>query len=151
MGIGAMIVRGAAIAAAGGLLYTMVLNPLMDRVGGSSAVVEQGYVNPKSLSIQGKKNGSGNIEAFLNYKNGDEVTSLPIRKGPKGPLVGSVEYWWESIGGKTREELSVAQWPAISNSAKRGIINSELQGMLDSYYGAQKAPQQQYNANTPQK
>lgn len=142
MGIGAMIVRGAVITAAGGLLYAALLNPLMDRIGGSNAAVEQGYTNPKSLSIQGKKNAAGNIEAYLQYKNGDEVISLPCTKGPSGPLCGTVDHWWGSIGAGQREGLAVNEWPSISNSAKRGILDSELQAMLDSFYGTQKAPQQ---------
>lgn len=154
MGVGAMIVRGAVVAAAaGGLLYTAVLNPLTDKINGSNAVVEQGYMNPKSLSIQGKKNAAGNIETYLQYKSGDEVISLPCTKGPSGPLCGTVEYWWQSIGGQQREELSVNEWPAISNGAKHSILSGELQAMLDTFYGTQKAPQQQqqYNVNTPKK
>ncbi len=148
MGIGAMIVRGAMVTAAGGLLYASVLNPIIDRISGSSAVVETGYVNPKALSIEGKKNGAGNIEAYLNYKNGDEVVSLPCMKGPSGPLCGKVDYWWQSIGAGQREGLAVGEWPSISNDAKHNILNAEIQAMLDAFYGAQKA-QQQYD--TPKK
>ncbi|MBI2142934.1 hypothetical protein HYU20_01155 [Candidatus Woesearchaeota archaeon] len=148
MGIGAMIVRGAVVTAAGGLLYAAVLNPIMDRISGSSAVVETGYVNPKALSVQGKKNGTGNLETFLNYKNGDEVVSLPCKKGPSGPLCGAVDYWWQSVGADQREGLAVNEWPSISNNAKHGIMSAELQTILDAFYGAQKA-QQQYD--TPKK
>src|SRR3989338_4808810 len=118
MGLGAMVVRTAMVTVAGGLLYTAVLNPLMNLVRNDNAVVEQGYVNPKSLSLQGKKNGSGNIETFLNYKSGDETVSLPCMKGPAGPLCGTVEYWWGSVGAGQREELAVEEWPALSNGAK---------------------------------
>ncbi len=146
MGLGAMVVRTAMVTVAGGLLYTAVLNPVMNWVRQENAVVEQGYVNPKSLSVQGKKNGSGNIETFLNYKSGDETTSLPCMKGPAGPLCGTVEYWWESVGAEQREGFAVGEWPAISSEAKHGIMSSELQTMIDTFYGvngAQKTQQQQ--------
>ncbi len=141
MGLGAMVVRGVMVTAAGGLLYASVLNPIMDRLKGSSAVVEQGYVSTKSLSIQGKKNAAGNIESYLQYKNGDEVVSLPCMKGPSGPLCGTVDYWWQSIGAAQREGRAISEWPAISSNAKRGILSTEIQAMLDALYGAQKAQQ----------
>lgn len=142
MGLGAMVVRGVMVTAAGGLLYASVLNPIMDRLSGSSAVVEQGFVNPKSLDITDKKNAAGNIEAYLQYKNGDEAVSLPCMKGPSGPLCGTVDYWWDSIGTQQREGLAVSEWPSISSNAKRGILGTEIQAMLDAFYGAQKSQQQ---------
>ena len=145
MGLGAMVVRGVVVAAAGGLLYTAVLNPLIGKIRQDNTPVESGYVSPKSLSIEGKKNGQGNIETYLQYKVGDEVVSLPCTKGPSGPLCGKVDYWWQSIGVPQREGLVVGEWPAISNDAKHGIMSSELQTMLDTFYGTQKA-QQQYTA-----
>lgn len=150
MGLGAMVVRTAMVVVAGGLLYTAVLNPVMDWVRKDNAVVENGYVSPKSLSIQGRKNSSGSIETYLNYKNGDETISLPCKKGPAGPLCGAVEYWWESVGAEQREGFAVGEWPAISNDAKHGIMSSELQKILDAFYGPQRQqqPQQQYQ---PQK
>ena len=146
MGLGAMVVRGAVLVAAGGLLYTAVLNPLIGKLRQDNTPVESGYVSPKSLSIEGKKNGQGNIETYLQYKSGDEVISLPCMKGPSGPLCGKVDYWWQSIGAGQREGLVVGEWPAISNDAKHGIMSSELQTMLDTFYGAQKGWQQQYTA-----
>ena len=139
MGIGAFVVRGAAVVATGGLLYATVLNPVMDWVRKDNMVVEQGYVSPKSLSVQGKKNGTGNIETYLQYKSGDETVSLPVMKGPQGPLVGTVGYWWNSIGASQREELTVGEWPAISNDAKHNILSGELQVILDTFYGTNSA------------
>ena len=148
MGIGAMIVRGAVVTAAGGLLYAAVLNPIMGRISGSNAVVETGYVSPKALSIQGKKNAAGNIETYVQYKSGDETVSLPCMKGPAGPLCGTVDYWWQSIGTDQREGLAVSEWPSISNDAKHGILSMEMQTLLDTVYGTQngtqKVPQTQY-------
>ena len=146
MGLGAMVVRGVVVAAAGGLLYTAVLNPLIGKIRQDNTPVESGYVSPKSLSVEGKKNGQGNIETYLQYKVGDEVVSLPCTKGPSGPLCGKVDYWWQSIGAGQREGLVVGEWTAISNDAKHGIMSSELQTMLDTFYGTQKAPQQRYTA-----
>ena len=141
MGIGAMIVRGAAIIGGGALLYTTVLNPLMDGISGSNAVVEQGYVSPKSLSVQGKKNAAGNIEAYLQYKNGEEVISLPCRKGPSGPLCGAVDYWWNSIGRDSRTGLVASEWPSVDSQVKRDIVGSELDSMLENFYGSQSQKQ----------
>ncbi|MBI3037343.1 hypothetical protein HYY73_06380 [Candidatus Woesearchaeota archaeon] len=140
MGIGALVVR----TAAAGLIGLGVLaggNAVLDGINGNSAVVEQGYVSPKSLSIQGKKNGTGNIETYLQYKVGDESVSLPCTKGPSGPLCGKVDYWWQSIGAPQREGLVVGEWPAISNDSKRGILGSELQALIDSAYGTKNGTQ----------
>ncbi|MBI2145460.1 hypothetical protein HYU18_04010 [Candidatus Woesearchaeota archaeon] len=146
VGLAGLVIR---MAAMGLVAYSAVTwGPgLLDKVTGGSAVIEEGYVNPKSLSIQSKKNEAGNVEAYLQYKVGDEIVSLPCFKGPSGPLCGKVEYWWESIGGQQREALTVSEWPEISNSSKHGIMSSELQTILDTFYGPQKqqpapAPQQ---------
>lgn len=158
MGFGGFVVRSTLLAAAGGALYLGVLNPVMNRIGESNAVVEQGYVNPKSLSVQGKKNPAGNIETYLNYKSGEDTLSLPVQKGPNGPLVGSIDYWWSSIGQDDRTGLVVSEWPSVDSQIKRGIVGSELDAMLNSFYGSQSqkqspAPQlpQQYNAQPTRK
>ena len=143
MGLGAMFVRGALVSAAGSILYVAVLNPIINKLNGDDPVIEPGYVSPKSLSIQGRKNIGGNIETYLNYKNGDETVSLPCKKGSEGPLCGSVEYWWQSIGAQVREGLAVAEWPVISNSNKHSIMSSELRVILDTFYAVQKAQQAQ--------
>ena len=150
MGLGTMAVRGALLAVAGGMLYVSVLNPLLHRIRQDNSVIETGYVNPKSLSVQGRKNTLGNIETYLNYKSGDETVSLPCMKGPSGPLCGTVEYWWGSIGAGQREELAVDEWPALSNDAKHGIMSSELQTILNVFYGVQngqRTPQTQQQPN----
>ncbi len=149
MGLGATIVRGVLVTAAAGMLYTGVVNPLMSRFLPDNTPIESGYVSPKSLSVEGKKNGQGNIETYLQYKSGDETISLPCTKGPAGPLCGKVDYWWQSVGAPQREGLVVDEWPTISNDAKHGIMSKELQTIVDTFYGAQKAPQQaqqQYTA-----
>ncbi len=146
MGIGGMAVR---LAAAGIATWAAVAggNYAMDKIKGEDAVIEQGYVNPKSLSIQGKKNANGNVESYLQYKNGGEAVSLPCMKGPTGPLCGTVDYWWTSIGAPQREDLTVSEWPLISNDSKHGIMSSELQKVLDTFYGTQKQVQQQQPAS----
>ncbi len=154
MGFGGFVVRSALVAAAGGMLYVGVINPIMQRVGDSNAVVEQGYVSPKALSIQGKKNTAGNIETYLNYKSGEDTLSLPVQKGPNGPLVGSIDYWWSSIGQDSKTGLVVSEWPSVDSQAKRGIIGSELDAMLNSFYGSQsqqQSPAQQYKAQPTRK
>lgn len=146
MGLGAMIVRGALVTAAGGMLYAGLLGPLVSKMRQDNTPVEAGYVSPKSLSIDGKKNAQGNIETYLQYKVGDETVSLPCTKGPSGPLCGKVDYWWQSIGTSQREGLVVDEWPAISNDSKHGILSSEIQKLIDTVYGtqnnAQKRPAQ---------
>ena len=154
MGLGAMIVRGALVTVAAGTLYAGVINPLMGKIRPDNTPIEKGYVSPKSLSVEGKKNGQGNIETYLQYKSGDEVISLPCAKGPSGPLCGKVDYWWQSIGGQERSGLVTSEWPVLDNAVKRGIVGSELDAMLDSFYGngKQQPPQQlQYKAPTPPK
>lgn len=141
MGIGATIVRGALFVAAGSVAYMSIVNPIVNRIRQDNAVIEAGYVNPKSLSIEGKKNGAGNIETYLQYKAGDEIVSLPCTKGPAGPLCGRVDYWWQSVGTQQREGLAVAEWPVLSNDAKRGILSSELQTLIDSAYGTKTGSQ----------
>ena len=145
MGIGAMAVRTIGV----GILGVSVVaggNYLIDKIK-SNTPVESGYVNPKSLSINGKKNAQGNIETYLQYKVGDETVSLPCAKGPQGPLCGKVDYWWQSIGAPQREELVVGEWPAMGNDAKHAILSSEFQMLVDTLYGApssgQKTPAQQ--------
>ncbi len=146
MGLGALVMRGAlgmAGIAAAGMLYASVLNPVMDWVRKDNAVVEQGFVNPKSLDIQSKKNAAGNIESYLQYKNGDEAVSLPCMKGYSGgALCGTIDYWLENLSPEQKEGVVVGQWPSISSNAKRGILGTEIQAMLDALYGAQKAQQQ---------
>ena len=135
MGIGAMAVRtigfgilGVSVVAGGDYVIGIIKG---------NAPVESGYVSPKSLSINGKKNAQGNIETYLQYKVGDETVSLPCTKGPDGPLCGKVDYWWKSIGTPQREELVVGEWPAISNDAKHVILSSEFQMLVDALYGTQ--------------
>ena len=154
MGLGALVVRGAAVILASGMLYTGVVNPLMGKIRPDNTPVAAGYVNPKSLSIERKKNAEGNLEAYLLYKSGDATVSLPCKSGPNGPLCGAVDYWWKSIGADSRTDLVVSEWPALDSMVKRNIVGSELDAMLDSFYGSQKQlpvqqTQQQYKA--PQK
>ena len=152
MGLGAFVVRSALVTVAGATLYAGVVSPLIGKIR-DNAQIENGYVSPKSLSVQGKKNGQGNIETYLQYKSGDGIVSLPCAKGPSGPLCGTIDYWWQSVGAPQREELAVGEWPAISNDAKHGIMSKELQTIVDTFYGAQRAPQpapqQTYRALSP--
>lgn len=149
MGLGANVVKGAVIGAlmlgAGNALYLGVLRPFVSKLMPDNTPVEAGYVSPKSLSVERKKNAQGNIETYLQYKVGDEIVSLPCAKGPSGPLCGKVDYWWQSVGAPQREGLVVSEWPAISNDVKHGILSDELQTLIDSAYGTngvQKRSQQ---------
>ena len=139
MGIGAMTARTIGL----GILGLSVWaggDYIIGKIKGNTPV-ESGYVSPKSLSIDGKKNAQGNIETYLQYKVGDETVSLPCTKGPAGPLCGRVDYWWQSIGTQQREGLVVGEWPAISNGAKHGILSSEFQTLVDTLYGTQDSNQ----------
>ncbi len=156
MGLGAVVVRGGAVVLAGAALYAGIINPLLGKIRQDNAVIEQGYVNPKSLSIASKKNAQGNLEAYLNYKSGDATVSLPCMSGPSGPLCGAVDYWWNSIGPDSRTGLVVVEWPSIGSSVKRGIVGSELDAMLESFYGSQRQSpaqqlQQQYKSSANSK
>ncbi|MBI2550327.1 hypothetical protein HYV83_04070 [Candidatus Woesearchaeota archaeon] len=149
LGLGAWVIRTGAV----GLISLAALNGgsyVMDRINGSNAVVEQGYVSPKSLSVEGKKNAQGNIETYLQYKVGDETVSLPCTKGPSGPLCGKVDYWWQSIGAPQREGFVVGEWPAISNDAKHSLLSSELQALIDSAYSTQNGTQKKLQQVQPQ-
>ncbi len=148
MGLGAFVVKSGVVILTGAALYTGVVNPLIGKIMQDNAIIEPGYVNPKSLSIASKKNAQGNIEAYLNYKSGDATVSLPCTSGPQGPLCGAVDYWWNSIGADSRTGLVVVEWPSIGSSVKKDIVGSELDAMLESFYGSQKQlpaqqPQQQ--------
>lgn len=156
MGLGAVVVRGGAVILTGAALYAGIINPLLGKIRQDNAIIEQGYVNPKSLSIASKKNAQGNIEAYLNYKSGDATISLPCMSGPSGPLCGTVDYWWSSIGHDSRTGLVVNEWPSVDNQVKRDIVGSELDAMLESFYGSQKQSpaqqlQQQYKSQANSK
>ena len=140
MGLGANLVRGSLLALGLGVAYVGVARPILDNFRSDATPIEHGYVSPKSLSIQGKKNGIGNLETYLTYKSGDETLSLPCMKGAGGPLCGSVDYWWQSIGSGQRSDLVVSEWPTIGNGLKRDIVGSELQTALDSLYGKTLTP-----------
>lgn len=126
-----------------------------DQVTNSNAPIEQGFVNPKNLSIEKPKNAAGNIEAFLQFKNGDHVDRLPCNAGYSGGVVcGSVDYLMENFTPSQREGVVVGQFPSVSSGAKRSIVGGELQAMLDAFYGAQKPAlpeQQQMKYATPKK
>ncbi len=134
MGFGAMAVRTIGVGILGLSLWAGG-SYVVDRINSSNAVVESGYVSPKSVAIEGKRNAAGNVETYLNYKSGDETVSLPVRKGPHGPLVGTVDYWWQSIASGERSGLVESEWPALDSDVKHGIMSSELQTIIDSFYG----------------
>lgn len=140
MGFGAMVARSVAV----GLVSLGVIaggNYALDAVR-NNAPIESGFVNPKSLSIEGKKNAAGNIESTLQYRNGEATLSLPCTKGYSGgALCGGIDYWLENLSPEQKERVVVGQWPQVSNDAKYGIMKGELQTILDSFYGAQKGPQ----------
>src|SRR3989338_1485537 len=91
-------------------------------------------INQKPYTVSGKKNAQGVEEYFLNNKSG---VSLLCKEGPKGPLCGSVDYWWSSIEAPARSGLVESEWPAIGNDLKRSLVGSELERALDSLYGVQ--------------
>ena len=140
MGIGALAVRTVGLGILGLSVWTGG-DYLISKITGGNAVVESGSVNPKSLSVKSMKNTQGNIEAYLQYKSGDEALLLPCSKGPSGPLCGKVDYWWQSIGAQQREGLVVGEWPAISNDSKREILSKEFQALVDTLYGTQSSTQ----------
>jgi hypothetical protein len=141
-----------AVVAGAALFYGAVVSPVANRLSGgtSQAAVEAGYVNPKTLSIEGRENVSGNVETFLTYSVGDgeAVVSLPCMEGPDGPLCGTVEYWWDSIGQNERSELAVDEWPALNNDQKYGIVSKELNAAIGSFYSEQSLPQSQQELET---
>ncbi len=138
MGLGGLVTR---LALAGAITW--------GGLTGGGWVMEK--INPKPLSIVEMKNSAGNIEFFLKYKSGESYALLQCDNGPKGPLCGTVEYWWQSVGPGQREELVVGEWAAISNDTKYGVMSKELQKILGAFYGVndkEKAAQQpqQYGA-----
>ena len=143
LGLGGMVARLGAVAVLGwaGLtgghwLYEHVID---------NAPIEQGFVDPNALKLNKPKNAAGNREAILQFKNGSSVDSLPCMKGYAGGVVcGDVEYLVDNFTPKQREGIVVGQFPSISNDAKRSIVGGELQSMLDSFYGVQKAAQPAY-------
>lgn len=151
LGIGGIAARIGAAAVLGWAAVTA--GPwAWDKLTNGNAPIEQGFVNYKALDVEGKKNAAGNMEAILQYKNGDNIDSLPCMKGYSGGVVcGTVDYIVENFTPAQREGVVVGQFPAISNDAKRGIIGGELQAMLDSFYGVQNAPQQSAQYNAPKK
>ncbi|MBI2580672.1 hypothetical protein HYV85_02590 [Candidatus Woesearchaeota archaeon] len=138
MGLGGLVTR---FALAGAIAW--------GGLTGGGWVMEK--INPKPLSVVEMKDAAGNIEFYLKYKSGEGYALLQCDDGPKGPLCGTVEYWWQSVGTAQREELVVGEWAAISNDAKYGVMSKELQKILDAFYGvngvqkaSQQQPQQQY-------
>lgn len=149
MGLGTFVANTVAYAGAITVLLSAG-NYVMDRV------------NPKPLSIEERKDAAGNIEHYLKYKSGDGYASLPCTNGPSGPLCGTVEYWWDSIGHETRTGLVASEWPSLDSKVKRNIVGSELDAMLENFYGSQsqkqapvrqpdQQPNQPYKAQANQK
>jgi hypothetical protein len=140
MGFGSLAVRTIGVGILGVSLWAGG-SYIIDKIKGNDAQVESGYVSPKSVSIEGKKNAAGNIETYLDYKNGNETISYPVMKGPNGPLVGTIEYWWESIGVQSRSGLVQSEWSYLDANIKHSIMSDELQTVLDGFYGTNQQVQ----------
>ena len=147
IGLGGLVLRlglSAALLAGGMKAATWTY----DKVTEDNAPIEQGFVNPKNLDIQSRKNAAGSIESYLQFKNGDSAELLPCTSGYNaGVVCGTVDYIVENFSPGQREGIVVGQFPSISNDAKRGIVGVELQTMLDAFYDTQKPAQQQQPAS----
>ncbi len=143
LNIGGLVARVGIATALGWAAITG--GPLVwDKLTNGNAPIEQGFVDYRNLDVKGKKNAAGNMEAIIQYEHSGKVDSLPCMEGyAGGVLCGTIEYIVENLTPTQREGVVVGQFPAISNDAKRSIVGSELQKMLESFYGGtQKAPQQ---------
>ncbi len=95
--------------------------------------IEPGYVNPKNVRIYSSVNDKGNMEALLNYENGETKLSLPIFSGPNGPLVGDAKYYWSSISKEVKSGLVEGSWSELQLSTRKSILKGELEKMIENY------------------
>lgn len=139
MGLATMVVRGALGLGAAGLIWSTIGSPLYERVRGDNVIMESGYVNPKSLSIDKQKNAAGKTETMLTYKIGDETISLPCTKGAAGgALCGTVEYLWQNIAEEQRKTLVENGWEILGNEAKYRLVTKDLQQLYGVNRGGAK-------------
>ncbi|HIG98678.1 TPA: hypothetical protein HA231_04615 [Candidatus Woesearchaeota archaeon] len=115
-----------------------------DKMRNGNAPTEKGFVDYKSLERVEKKNSSGNMETYLEFKHDDEIDYLPCMEGYSGGAVcGGIDYIVENLTPRQKEDVVVGQFPDISNESKRGLVKGELDRMLESAYGVQGSQPQQ--------
>ncbi len=131
MSLLAPLTKVAVVGGIGALIYSAVSGGLP--FGKPQAPIEQGYVNPKSVKVYSSVNDKGNVEAYLNYENGETNLRLPIFSGPKGPLVGDAKYYWASITAETKSSLVAGSWSELQASTRKSILKGELEKMIENY------------------
>ena len=122
-------------------------------VGGSdyfrNKTPEPGFVNPAHVELYKPTNENGNLELFLNYENGTEKLSLPIRQGVNGPAVGSEDYQWSNMSperknlyvkqgwgdlpSEVKSELVETNWDSLLVESRKNILRSSLESMVENY------------------
>jgi hypothetical protein len=103
--------------------------------GGSTANVEQGYVNPNNVELYTPKNDNGNLELYLQFDDGEINRDFPIMKGPNGPIVGSANYQWDNMDAETQSGLVERTWNKLNIETRLGILRSDIEQMLETYKG----------------
>ena len=110
---------------------------------------EPGFVNPSHVELYKPTNENGNVELFLNYENGTEKLSLPIKESINGPLVGSEDYqWsnmaqeikdayikdgWSGLSSEIKSELVELNWDTLLIESRKNILKTSLEGLIENY------------------
>ena len=95
--------------------------------------VEPGFANPAHVRLYKPKNENGNLEFFLNYEDGTEKISLPIKEGPIGPVVGDSAYMWGSMNDEDKSYLVKENWDGIQLETRKEIIKSSIDKIIETY------------------
>lgn len=124
------VTRIALIAAAAGAIYFAATGIVGNR---TPDPVEPGFANPAHVQLYKPKNENGNIEFFLNYEDGTEKISLPIKEGPIGPVVGDSAYMWGSMNAEEKSGLVKENWGSLELETRKDIIRSSLDRIIETY------------------
>jgi len=127
------IIRLALLGGAAALAAPYVIGALP--INETPVSVEAGYANPEHVELHKPVNENGNLEFFLKYDDGTETTILPIMTGPNGPLVGDIDYYWQSIGDEVKSRLVEESWNDLDLGMRKGVIRNELENMIENYGG----------------
>jgi hypothetical protein len=122
-------------ALAGALMYagdTYGINKnLIGPLVNYSKPIEEGYPNPRDMSIESHANDAGKIEAYLVYSNGAEKQELPILKNSSGLQVGGKDYWWSNLAIEERNSFVVKGWNNLGMTEKTRIVTEEFRNLAE--------------------
>ncbi len=132
MSIVGPLTKIAVIVGIGAVSYYLAVSGALP-FGRPPAPIERGYANPEQVKLHAPVNKNGNRELFLTYESGEKKASLPVLEGPNGPLVGSAEYYWSSIGAEAKSLLVEGSWDELQLETRKSILKSSLEALIENY------------------